>query len=305
MYDTILESKYDLKALGKSDFSGLHTLYKSRGTIKKEISVTPCFAGVLKTSPLVMSNEYHIFIRKDGHVLSNTCFFNRATILDHIKYMEYFIGDAVKCVGLTDVIKQPKDLKESSDKAIPCYDLYLDVEGPHIYHTFLLTWVRYLYEINYSLALYDTLRLQAKDKKYATTNRFNLFSMIMASTRCGTSNDMSHFGGGYRFHAFMKKTEIKAALEAGVKKSEGENGLWRITNIFPIITLSDADNNPYDLWRETNYNKSSTKNYGTLFITDPKFEEDRDKIYAHNFEILKKNDFKDKDLSKEEYYSRY
>lgn len=254
------------------------TEYGSEGNTKKNLSKNACFSTIFysEDNGIVQKNKYTIKLYKIGDWLNkkrqnNACLTDRAGIIHHLKILQ-------------SVFKFSYHLKENEDHFV----LTMTLDGDLIYHKYMLSWVRYLYEYPFNVFLADACKLKKIDgfKFESIINLFNLVGATSGIYQHGTG--IHAIGETAWFKALMTTKEIQAKLK------ELEGGNKRVNDIFPILhangewgapdkneiegveTLKEEDNNLHssDYWSsEEEFNK-------------------RLKLYKKNYKIL--TDYKKK-----------
>lgn len=254
------------------------TEYSSEGNTQKDLCRDYCFGTIFysEENGIIQRNKYTIKLYKIGDWLNkkrqnNACLTDRAGIVHHLKTLQ-------------SVFKFNYRLKENQDHFILTTTLYSDL----IYHKYMLSWIRYLYEYPFNVFLADACKLKGIEgfKFESIINLFNIVGATSGIYQHGTS--IHAIGETAWFKALMTTKEIQARLK------ELEGGNKKINDIFPVIfadkgwnapdekliegveTLEEEDNNLHslDYWSsEEEFNK-------------------RLELYKNNYKILK--DYKKK-----------
>lgn len=247
------------------------TEYGSEGNTQKAMRKDACFSTIFysEDNGIVQKNRYTIKLYKIGDWLNkkrqnNACLTDRAGIVHHLKILQ-------------SVFKFSYRLKEHEDHFV----LNMTLEGDIIYHKYMLSWVRYLYEYPFNVFLTDACKLKGipEFKFESIINLFNLVGATSGIRQHGTG--IHAIGETGWFKALMTTKEIQDKL----KKLEG--GHKQINDIFPVLfanggwgapecviegveTLQEEDNNLHgsDYWdSEEEFNKRLElykKNYKIL-----------------------------------------
>ena len=175
------------------------TIYKASGDINNVLMRRACFADVLNRG-VIQKEVYEIFlIRDDSHLkkrYNNCCFFTFDEVVRHVRLAQRLFHFSYK-------------VEESNLEKTPCFKVTLNLDGPHIYHRYLLTWVRYLYEAPFNLILKDSLQL--KDRYLKRVSFTNLFILCAACYQGGPYYNSGH-AISYISSRFMKEGELKSRL---------------------------------------------------------------------------------------------
>lgn len=247
------------------------TEYGSEGNTQKNLCKDDCFSTIFysEDNGIVQKNTYTIKLYKIGDWLNkkrqnNACLTDRAGIVHHLKILQ-------------SVFKFSYHLKEEEDHFI----LKITLEGDLIYHKYMLSWVRYLYEYPFNVFLADACKLKTIPgfKFESIINLFNLVGATSGIRQHGTG--IHAIGETGWFKALMTTKEIQAKLK------ELEGGHKQVNSIFPVLyangewgapdkkiegveTIEEEDNNLHssDYWAsEEEFNKRLElykKNYKIL-----------------------------------------
>lgn len=247
------------------------TEYGSEGNTQKNLSKGACFSTIFcsEDNGIVQKNKYTIKLYKIGDWLNkkrqnNACMTDRAGIVHHLKILQ-------------SVFKFSYHLKEEEDH----FTLTITLEGDLIYHKYMLSWVRYLYEYPFNVFLADACKLK-EIPGFKLESVINLFNLVGATSGIYEHGTGIHaIGETSWFKALMTTKEIQARLK------ELEGGHKHINDIFPVLyankgwgapnnviegveTLEEDDNNLHssDYWgSEEEFNKRLglyKKNYKIL-----------------------------------------
>lgn len=254
------------------------TEYSSEGNTQKALRKDACFSTIFYSegNGIVQKNKYTIILYKIGDWLNkkrqnNACLMDRAGIVHHLKILQ-------------SVFKFSYHLKEKEDHFV----LTITLEGDLIYHKYMLSWVRYLYEYPFNVFLEDAYKLK-EIPGFKFESIINLFNLVGATSGiCQHGTRIHAIGETHWFKALMTTKEIQAKLR------DLKGGNTRVNDIFPVVftnkrsfgdppnkvenmkTLGEDDNNLHssDYWdSEEEFNK-------------------RLEFYKENYKILK--DYKKK-----------
>ena len=150
------------------------TEYSCKGTLEKEMDVEACFSFVFnQIDEGNVSEEYEVILYKGTafsreHHNSNSCLFTKKQIRNHLKQaqgiypFDFYITEAAKWRGGYNVFK-----------------IHLKLTNvPGMFHKYLLTWLRYMYEYPYNVILYDAYKLK-KDPCFRFTSMSDLFNLVL------------------------------------------------------------------------------------------------------------------------------
>lgn len=247
------------------------TEYSSEGNTHKALRKDACFSTIFYSEEhgIVQKNKYTIKLYKIGDWLNkkrqnNACLTDRAGIVHHLKILQ-------------SVFKFSYHLKENEDHFV----LTMTLEGDLIYHKYMLSWVRYLYEYPFNVFLADACKLK-EIPGFKFESIINLFNLVGATSGIRQHGTGIHaIGETGWFKALMTTKEIQERLK------ELCGGHKQINDIFPVLfaqggygapenkiegveTLEEEDNNLHgsEYWdSEEEFNKRLElykKNYKIL-----------------------------------------
>ena len=188
----------------------LHTEWLAKGDAVNvdNIKKTACYGS---NFPLFSGHQsYVIWMYRDGdgfiNNVRNNTFFDLGELIDHIQWIKNFLPKGI--VGdfsIEEEVDQGKKFK-----------LSIDITGSNIYHKLVLNWIRYAYELPYSLIIKDVSRLGDEFKELNRINKFILCSSIYTeSSEYYWRTDMS-FGHNTILH---KDEDLLARLEKESQKT--------------------------------------------------------------------------------------
>lgn len=250
------------------------TEYSSEGNTQKNLSKDFCFGTIFysEDNGIVQKNKYTIKLYKIGDWLNkkrqnNACLTDRAGIVHHLKILK-------------SVFKFSYHLKENKDHFV----LTMTLEGDLIYHKYMLSWVRYLYEYPFNVFLADACKLKEIPgfKFESIINLFNLVGATSGIIQHGTG--IHAIGETGWFKALMTTKEIQARL----KKLEG--GHKHINDVFPVLHANGGRGAPEDKLEgiETLEEYDNNLHSSDYWESEEEFNK-RLELYKKNYKILKDN----------------
>lgn len=148
-------------------FLNYHTEYKCEGTIDKEFGKEACFGKIFRCDHDYLEEKYLIRLYKKDHILktqkNNSCFVGRKEIKRHLKIIS----------SLLVFDKYEFEVEEKENY----FDVTLEIKADRLYHQYILTWLRYLYEFPFNMILKDAKRMR-KEKEFKFESLSNLFVVI-------------------------------------------------------------------------------------------------------------------------------
>ena len=172
-----------------------------------KIRKSACYGGCF---PLFSGHqEYTIWMYRNGdgieNNLRNNTFFDFGELIDHIQWIKDFLPKGI--VG-------DFSIEDEIDNGDEKFRLFIKIDGPNIYHKLVLNWIRYAYELPYSLIIKDVSRLGDEFKDLNRINKFILCSSVYTeSTVYYWREDMS-FG-----HYTILHKDLLSRLEEEKKRS--------------------------------------------------------------------------------------
>jgi hypothetical protein len=246
-------------------FTNFCTIYSSKGNTPNNLRERACFSDIFYSeyNGVVQKNTYEVTLYKLGDTLNkerknNACLLDKRGIIRHLKILQ-------------SVFKFSWHLKEDGDDK---YILTLTLDGDLIYHKYLLTWVRYLYEFPFNVFLLDAINLK-KLPEFKFESIINLFNVAGATSGINRHGcDIHAIGATYTFKQLYTIKETKSSL----KSLEG--GHTRLNNTF--LYVEDEDN-------LKQFNKTLKDNVDSLeFWSSDEWFTKRLPLYKENYKILKK-----------------
>lgn len=253
------------------------TEYGSEGNTQKNLCKGACFSTIFYSegNGIVQKNTYTIKLYKIGDWLNkkrqnNACLTDRAGIVHHLKILQ-------------SVFKFSYHLKENEDHFV----LTMTLEGDLIYHKYMLSWVRYLYEYPFNVFLADACKLRGIPG-FKFESIINLFNLVGATSGiCQHGTGIHAIGKTGRFKALMTTKEIQARLK------ELEGGHKQINDIFPVLYANGGWGAPDDVIEgvETLEEEDNNLHSSDCWDSEEEFNK-RLELYKKNYKIL--TDYKKK-----------
>ena len=253
------------------------TEYSSEGDTKKALRQDACFSTIFYSegNGIVQKNKYNIKLYKMGDWLNkkrqnNACLTDRSGIVHHLKILK-------------SVFKFSYHLKEKEDHFI----LTITLEGDLIYHKYMLSWVRYLYEYPFNVFLTDACKLKEVPgfKFESIINLFNLVGATSGIYQHGTG--IHAIGETSWFKALMTTKEIQAKLK------ELEGGYTKVNDIFPVVFANyDYENLPNKVKGIKTLKEDGDNLYSSDYWNSEEEFNKRIELYKENYKIL--TDYKKK-----------
>lgn len=160
-------------------FLNFHTVYSSKGTVNQELGSYACYSDIFHAD-LIQKNSYHIYVYQGMNLFnqgqSNGCFLELDDIKRHLNTLKHLVNISF-------------NITEHVDKNLnPYYDIAFSYSGYNIYHRFILTWIRALYEFPYCIYLPEVYALK-NEPEFKFINPFNLLNIV---TSCYYDGDDIH-----------------------------------------------------------------------------------------------------------------
>ena len=228
------------------------TEYASEGNTQREMKKDACFGTIFhcEINGIVQKNKYTIKLYKIGNFLNekrqnNACLLDRTGIVHHLKILK-------------SLFKFSYRLKEDKDHFV----LNITINADLIYHKYMLSWVRYLYEYPFNVFLVDAYKLKAIPgfKFESIINLFNLVSATSGIYEHGTG--IHAIGETGWFKELLTTKEIQEKLKGLCGGHTQVNSIFDVLNnnkkgwrpgenkIDGVKSLKEEDNNLHssDYW---------------------------------------------------------
>lgn len=144
------------------------TEYSVSGSFKKPMQEEACFRSIFNKATNDGDYTYTIRLytsyKKLGEKNNNYCFFNKSQVKNHINQLKD-LGD------FKSVVIDKKDHIEVIIKIS---------QQCNLFHRYLVSWIRYLYEFPYNVLLLDAYRLK-QEKKFRFTSISNLMNICVSA----------------------------------------------------------------------------------------------------------------------------
>lgn len=251
------------------------TIYSSKGSTNLELESRACFANVFESrNNGILTNTYTIKIYTENALENanewhrgNICLTDRGGIVNHLR-----------------TLKSLFNFKYRVKNCETYFLVTIRLRGRLIYHKFLLSWVRYLYEFPFNIFLNEAKKLrELPDFKFESIiNLFNLVGMTSRMSCYGT--DIHAIGKTYCMKALITNKQLKKRL------TDTKNNRDTLDNLFstiydPIGFHTEEDTKKFG---EIKVLRNARKLLYTLEYWDSDEEfENRLKLYKENYKVLK------------------
>lgn len=243
----------------------LHTEYSCTGDFELKMSSNVCFRRVFSVLEQDMKKKFSIgYVIKIYSGLSasgenrwnNACLLNKKELRNHINQLKGIIPFRAKILTKK---WEHGDLYE--------VHVQLDnVEG--IYHRFLLTWIRYVYEFPYNVYVIEAQRLR-KEKQFMFESMANLFNLVGSCVNLGGGHSAA-YGNTV---GFLQRKELSAKL----KKTKYLNDIYKHSHEGKTIKTRVEHNGKTLTWYDLDFWKNEE-----LF-------QKRLPVYVEKFKKIKQN----------------
>lgn len=242
------------------NFLNFCTIYKSEGSVNKELHKEYCFSNIFHRGPNTQKNKYvlEIYVNKAKDNDDNNCFLTTEQIEEHI-----------------NTIKTIKNFKHTLEQQDNKYILTFTLNAPRVYHKIILSWLRYTYEFPFNMALYEAFKL--KDVYgFKRLGLFNLFNLIGGS--------MNYYKHGCDIHAIGKFNLFKKIVtwpnfKNSIKIHYKEDPRCGINY---LVDTLNGDDYKFKYIKVGNFKITNSE----FWETEEEFKK-RIKVYKHNLKILK------------------
>lgn len=166
------------------------------------------------------------YVRKEHY--DNACLITKTQIESHIE-------EAKKLFDFMYSVSRKKRLSNNYWG----YEITIDISVPSLYKKYLMTWIRYLYEYPFNVALLDIFRMK-KMKEFKNITAENLILLVL---NCHISGDGWERGvhsiSKPRYGPLYTTEELKERLKS--LENEDENSRYILNRIYPQL-LQDLPN---------------------------------------------------------------
>lgn len=219
-------------------FLDYYTEYSSEGGIKKRLAAEACFSKIFCHADATQCNTYKIILYNDSTQIdnhhNNFCPFTKRQILHHLKLLQSIV-----------------EFEYQVSKRKNTYIIEVTINKKcNMYHRYLVTWIRYLYEWPFNMYLLDTYRLSKICKGYTIENLFN------------TVNAVGYQRTKHRDIHQVTQGEVqrlsKSSLKEKLHQVDRLNSIYKTLNerskfILPA-SISSHNYNKLEYWNEDNFN---------------------------------------------------
>ena len=254
----------------------LHTEWRAFGdgvnTEKEKRIYSSCYGSKF---PVFHGNQrYEIWMYHSGDGFKagrrTDTFLGKEEIVNHVEYIRDLLPEGT----VTDI--QIED--DNDEGGARKYKLSLQVHGENIYHKLVLNWIRYAYELPYSLILKDVLRMEERGD-FKELGRFNKF--ILASS-AWTSDSEYYWREDMSFGHYTDLMTEKRLLEKLKEESKRNDGQY-LEDVFGgehfrdgVISLPENDLLETDNWIKGNNYENRIECYKTNYnIYNKSYEQEK------------------------------
>lgn len=202
-------------------------------------NVGVCFHELFQSFGRVCpKGEYTVFVSKDIRTLeknhsANYCFLEKNKIIQHLKRLQQVVPEVLNYIITPTIYRE-----------LNGYEITLIIDrANNQVHRYALTWVRYLYETSFSLALLDVTRL-AKLPQFRFVSYTNLLNVVQACfpEEVVPNHNTWHAIGEMLPHKFYTKKELRQKIPESISLNE----LYSIENVGSYDSIP-ANINRYNL----------------------------------------------------------
>lgn len=247
------------KNIGYCSYS---TIFSAEGKRTVRKNRYACFAEVLNRGVTLQKENYEIFLFTDITPItkcnmSNYCLLTKEQLINHIHQARRLFPFKYKV---------EETMVEYSTIEYLGYKVSIELDMPHIYHKYLLTWIRYAYEYPFNVLLNDVYKLK---KEYFTKENIpNLFALVANCYPSGNYNTGHAITPYSRFWDYIIVTLLKEpTLKSSISK------VARVNEIYPYKTLKEK---PFfvipstgiqylEYWLDDNYFRDRVEYYTTAY----------------------------------------
>lgn len=273
-------------------YTNYHTEYSSTGTDNIPRRSYACFASVFGSPKRykIQDNVYKVYIFKGTQLLEkargdNNCFLNKEEISRHLSLVKGLVKFSYRITEKTISYNKEK---------YPAYVVMLHVVGKNIYHRFILTWLRYLYEFPYNFIIREAAKVR-QEEGFKRESIFNLFQLIGESIGLGG-------WGGHSISNFQRVHEL-VSLKTLKDKLKRDEDYSLLNNLLDDILAGEDPNKFgfnslcneyfYDGNEDTAYDNAENYRKQKTWEDEEQYKE-RLELYRNNYKLKKKYTKKNK-----------
>lgn len=240
-------------------YLNFYTWYSSKGHVEQKMQREWCFGHIFHIHKLpednILKNIYTIRICHSGKDIANN-FSNQCYL--SLPDIKRYLNQGKKFVNYTYKITKNQDY----------YYITADVQDVHIAHKFILTYIRYLYEIPFALYLYEAVHLKRDCIEFKHLDYLTIYNIVSATIpNYDHGAGIHNIGKSYKFKQLMTINEVKQRFN--------DPDIDQLNDIF--LEVNDQD------FKTLKFDFNTT--------TPWKFKKDRQQrieTYLHNYNILKR-----------------
>lgn len=191
-----------------------HTVYSAEGTINVELGRHICFQKIFNN----MRNKHEHYViymfPKPELGQNNFCLFDKQQIKNHLSQLK-------------DILPISYRVTEDVYEGRKAYVVEITLQKvPSLYHNYVLTWVRYLYEYPYNVILLESYRLK-KEKPFRFQSIINIFNLIAGHWNHNEGYGHQITNGTGTFEK-LSKANIRKELKKNVRLNDifGHDIVW-------------------------------------------------------------------------------
>jgi hypothetical protein len=259
-----------------SNTLNLHTEWAAEGYITRPHHESACYSSNFPRFKGLQ--KYKIWMYRDDEGISrmnsrNNVFLSLGELVEHIEYLKNLLPEGV--IGDYEIEEtETNGYNDDSDGVkAKAYLLSISIDGPNIYHKFALTWIRFAYELPYSLIILDANRL-SEEEEFKHLGKLNLFNLCSSGYGQGEMYWRSDMSMGH----FSKMMTDKELLEK--MKLESEKPEQYLSHLFTNSRNSEI---PIPGTKEISLGDHLIKEDWT----EGKGYKERLEIYKYNFKLYK------------------
>lgn len=230
------------KYVKKLKYLNYCTIFAASGDLNVPLRDRACFADVLNIKYL-NKEHYEIYIVRDENFClkqnaSHLCLLDESGIKKHLKLARRLFPFSY-------------NVEKSEYNGMDAFKINIDLEAAHIYHRYLLTWVRFLWEFPYNLILIEALRM-----KHAYLPKESITNLIVVCTN-SYNNGPCWYNAVHGIYvgesSLLKERDLKdALLLIGQVGQDGQvNDLYPSNDRASPIRIEPDENSRYlEYWQD-------------------------------------------------------
>lgn len=179
------------------------TVYSAKGTIDVELGYHICFQDIFSNMRNKRERYVIYMFPKQERGENNFCLFNKQQIKNHLSQLK-------------DILPISYHVTKSEYQGRDAYVVEMTLQKvPSLYHNYVLTWVRYLYEYPFNVILLESYKLK-REKQFRFESIINIFNLI-AGHWDHAEGYVHQITSGTGIFKKLSKSDIRKVLKGDIR----------------------------------------------------------------------------------------